>query len=349
MKFKNTNLRSGIAWSIAVLLSASVTTSCQKDAQVTSPTTTTTAVVPSNSMAIANTTKSLATTYTSSAPVAINSKSNITISGLTINCNGGNTVGIQLQGCSNVHITNCKIYNSSTWGIRLYKCTNVTIDYCYVTNVMTGIYCQLSTLCKVNNNQLLNMNGPMGSFIQFDNISGGGNSINYNRCEDVAGVAKHPHDGISLYQSNGIKGDSITVFGNWIRGGQIAMDGGGACGIGLGDSGGSYQVARGNILVNPGYVGIQPQGGSVLCSNIKVDHNEIYSSKTAVSLLALGGGGLGSNVYMGYNYVNWTDSYGRQNFTWQWYSGTPPLATTTNVATTLVNANSLPATIITMN
>lgn len=344
MKFKNTKLRIGLASSIAALLSASIITSCQKDAKVTP---TTSEVVPSNSMAIANTTKSLATTYTTSAPVAINSKNNIILSGLTINCNGSGTVGIQLQGCSNVHITNCKIYNSTGYGIRLYKCTNVTIDYCYVTNVKTGIYVQLSTVCKVNNNQLLNMNGPMGSFIQFDNVNSGGNSINYNRCENVAGVAKHPHDGISIYESNGLPGDSITVFGNWIRGGQITNDGGGACGIGLGDSGGSYQVARGNILVNPGYVGIQPQGGSAWCSNIKVDHNQIFSVKTPVSLLALSSGHIGSNVYIGYNYVNWLDYNGHQDM--QWYSGSQPLGASTNVVTPIININSLPATIITMN
>jgi hypothetical protein len=212
---------------------------------------------------------------------------------------------------------------------------------------MTGIYVQQSTVCKVNNNQLLNMNGPMGSFIQFDNVNSGGNSINYNRCEDVAGVAKHPHDGISVYESNGLKGDSITIFGNWIRGGQIQMDGGGACGIGLGDSGGSYQVARGNILINPGYVGIQPQGGSATCSNIKVDHNQIFSVKTAVSLLALSSGSIGSNVYIGYNYVNWLDYNGHQDM--QWYSGTQPLGISTNVVTPLITANSIPATIITMN
>ena len=151
------------------------------------------------------------------------------------------------------------------------------------------------------------MNGPfpLGNFVQFNNVSGGGNQINTNKCEDITGVAKHPQDGLSVYKSDGVQGDSIQVIGNWIRGGQVLNDSGGAAGIVLGDVGGSYQVARNNILVNPGYVDIQPQGET----HIKIDHNTIYSSSAAMSRVGLSGGN-----YSGTPSTDVTVSYNKVKF-----------------------------------
>jgi hypothetical protein len=284
------------------------------------------------------------------APIALNNASNMTISGDLIT--GGSSICINLQNCSNIHITKCKLQNSTLQGIRLYQCTNITIDSCFITNVEAGVDAMHSTTVKVNNNQFLNMNGPFpsGNFIQFDNVNGSGNQMNYNKCEDIAGVAQHPQDGLSVYESNGLPGDSIQVIGNWIRGGQISHDSGGATGIGLGDNGGSYQVARYNILVNPGYVGIQPQGGV----HIKVDHNTIYSISTPVSLLGLANGNVSglpsSDVYMGYNRIKWTDYNGHEDDEWfDPQSVTQPLGWATNILNASIDATILPATIITMN
>jgi parallel beta-helix repeat protein len=283
--------------------------------------------------------------YKTSAPIRYTNKSDITLENLSIDCSNQKIAGIQLHYCSNVHIKNCKIYNSLFYGIKLFNCTNVTIENCFITNVQAGVYAQQSKIIKVNNNQFLNMNGPFpsGNFIQFDNVNGGGNQMNYNKCEDIAGVAQHPQDGLP--------GDSIQVIGNWIRGGQISHDSGGATGIGLGDNGGSYQVARYNILVNPGYVGIQPQGGI----HIKVDHNTIYSSRTPVSLIGLSRGNASgkpsSDVYIGYNTVNWTDYNGhsaRSNCAWYDPAADAPLGWETNKLAAPVDSSILPAKIINM-
>ncbi|WP_426667366.1 right-handed parallel beta-helix repeat-containing protein [Mucilaginibacter sp. McL0603] len=348
MKFKNTKLRIGLASSIAVLLSASMITSCQKDASVTSPTSEAT---PSNSMTIANTSSSLATTASIvSAPTTYVNKSNITISGLSINCNGANKVGLLLQNCSNVHITNCKVYNSLNIGIQLYNCKNVTVDNCFITNVQAGVTAVMSSTIKVNNNQFLNMNGPFpsGNFVQFDNVNGGGNQINYNKCEDIAGVAKHPQDGLSVYRSNGLAGDSIQLIGNWIRGGQAQNDSGGGAGICLGDLGGSYQVARGNILVNPGAVGIQIQGGN----HIKFDHNLIYGTPTAMALCGIAYAnysGVGSSgITVGYNKIKFLNKAGLEVD--EWCDPTKyvmPVQWSTNILKASLSAAILPTTIIT--
>jgi parallel beta-helix repeat protein len=287
--------------------------------------------------------------YKTTAPIILNNASNMTISGDLIT--GGSSVCINLQNCNNIHITKCKLQNSTLQGIRLYNCTNITVDSCFITNVQAGVAAIQSTAIKVNNNQFLNMNGPFpsGNFIQFDNVNGGGNQMNYNKCEDIAGVAQHPQDGLSIYQSNGLTGDSIQVIGNWIRGGQVQHDSGGAAGIVLGDVGGSYQVARYNILVNPGSVGTQVQGGN----HIKIDHNTIYSTSTPYTVVGIAYGNYSNltstDVTMSYNKVKYYNTAGNEMDEW-WDPGTTiqPAGWTTNIQKASIDATILPATIITM-
>ena len=208
--------------------------------------------------------------------------------------------------------------NSTNDGIQLNNCTNVTIDSCFVTNVRAGVNVKYCTTVKVKNNQFLNMNGPYpsGNFVQFNNVNGGGCQIAYNKCEDVVGVAQHPQDGLSIYQSNGLPGDSIMVIGNYIRGGQAQHDSGGGAGIVLGDVGGSYQVARHNVLVNPGAVGAQVQGGS----HIKMDHNTIFSTATPFTMVGLAygnySGAASVDVTMSYNKVRYFQTSGAEMDIW---------------------------------
>jgi hypothetical protein len=242
--------------------------------------------------------------------------------------------------------------NSTNDGIQLNNCTNVTIDSCFVTNVRAGVNAMQCQSIKVNHNQFLNMNGPFpsGNFVQLNNVSGSGIQVNYNRCEDIAGVAQHPQDGISIYQCDGLPGDSVQVIGNWIRGGQVQNDSGGGAGIVLGDVGGSYQVARNNIVVNGGFVGMQVQGGS----HIKMDHNTIYSISTPYSNCGLCygnySGASSSNIYMGYNKVKFFQKSGAEMDAW-WdpSSAFQPDGWSTNILKASIDASILPATLITMN
>lgn len=336
-----------IAVLIMALFAASLITSCKQDAQVV-PSTANASKTSSNPGNISFASKSLATTstYTTSAPISYYSKSNITISGLSIT---GGTNGIALYNCSNIHITNCKVYNTSSFGIMLNNCTNVTVDYCYVTNAKSGVHVYQGSTIKVNNNQFYNMNGPFpdGCFVQFAGVTGGGNQINSNKCQDDA-YHGHPQDGISLYQSSGKYGDSIQVIGNWIRGGQVQHDSGGAAGVVLGDVGGSYQVARNNIVVNSGYVGMQVVGGS----NIKMDHNSIYSSATPVSNTGINCGNYSGtssyNINISYNQIKWIQTKGTEWDVWLDNVGAPT-GWSTNIQKANISASMLPTTIITMN
>jgi hypothetical protein len=344
MYFKNKTLRTGITMSIALLLTSSLIVSCSKDAQV-APQTSDLPATASNSTSVANTTNSLATTYTTSSPISYSGKSNLTISGLSFD---GAANLISLTNCSNIHITQCRFSNATAYAVKLYNCTNVTVDACYFTNVAFGVYGQQSKVIKINSNQCLNLKGGgsiFAHFAQLDNVNGGGNQINNNRIENIAGVAVQPHDIISLYESNGLQGDSIQVIGNWIRGGQLALNAAknnGACGIGLMDGSGSYQVCRGNILVNPGFAGIQPVGNG---TGLKIDHNTIFSSQTPVSLVGLSYQ-LNGSGYAGYNTINWTASTGTKVS--EWSSVTQPGGWGTNIVNANISASVLPATIITM-
>ncbi|HEY9004273.1 MAG TPA: right-handed parallel beta-helix repeat-containing protein [Mucilaginibacter sp.] len=339
MKNHKSSRAAGIVKLLMILAPLAFITSCQRDAEVLPSTSTSSVGSTFNS-------KSLASAYTTSSPISYTNKNNITLSGLLIS---GGTNGITFINCNNIVIQNCVIMNSSGFGIMLNNCKNVYVQNCFITNVKSGVHVYQGSGIVVNSNQFLNMNGPFpdGCFVQFASVTGGGNRIMYNRCENVVGVAQHPQDGISLYKSSGIQGDSIMVYGNWLRGGQVQMDSGGAAGIVLGDVGGSYQVARQNYVLNSGYVGMQVVGGS----NIKMDHNYIYSSSTPVSNTGINCGNYSGassyNINISYNQVRWYQKSGNEWDLWLDNVATPT-GWSTNIQKANLSYSILPATLITM-
>jgi hypothetical protein len=347
MKLQNRQLRKGIAMCMAALSATLFITSCSKDAGVTPQTTQTTSMT--NTAPVNFASQSLATTYTTHAAVSYYGKSNFTISGLSIS---GGTYCIYLNNCSNVTITNCRLANGGKYEVYMTNnCKNVTMTNCYVTGGVSGVHVENSSTIKINSNQFKNMNGPYpgGNFVQFVNVSGGGCQINNNRCEDIEGVGK-PEDGLSIYKSNGLQGDSIQVIGNWIRGGQYYNTSGGAAAIVLGDVGGSYQVARNNIIVNGGFVGMQVQGGS----HIKMDHNTIYGGVTPYSNCGLCYGNYSGqaswDVNISYNKVRYYKTNGQEMDMWvDTRTVSTPAGWSTNIGKAAISSSILPTTIITLN
>jgi len=258
--------------------STSTSSSSSSAASSTGTTTTATASSSTTSSPVA----SLASlTFTNSSVINYTGQHDITISGKRIA--GGNVPAITLTNCYNVHITQNYLGNSTTIGILLYNCKNITIDYNFVTNVSTGVYAEAcpSGAIVVNYNQFRNMQGPFprGAFVQFNAVSGAGNSISYNKGENIYG-SSYPEDAINLFKSNGTSSSPIMVVGNWVRGGGPSATGGG---IMLGDSGGSYQVAKDNVIVNPGQYGMAISGGT----NMTVQNNKIYSKAQSFSNVGL--------------------------------------------------------------
>ena len=237
------------------------------------------------------------------SPIYYKGVNNLVINGDSIV--GGTTPCIYLISCTNVHITHCKLMNTTDFGIYLNNCANVLIDSNYVFNVRAGVYAEVcpSGQIRVMYNEMKNMVGPFphADFVQFNRVNGANNRVCYNRLENITGQSA-PEDAINLYMCNGLPNDPILVEYNAVRGGGPSTTG---SGITVGDNGGSYQTIAGNIVINSGYVGIQVAGGN----HIAIVSNAIYSASFPWS-----GVGLASSNYSGVPSVNNTISNNKVNW-----------------------------------
>lgn len=280
--------------------------------------------------------------YTFHAPISMTGASNITISGDSL-------TSISLTSCTDVHITKCKVANNTSGAglaINLSNCTRVTIDSCFITNCNQGIYAHNCVSTKVNNNYFLNIIGsPTNTWhpIQYDGGTGSGQQINFNKIEEIG--VPYSHDQISVFGTVGAVGDSVQIYSNALRGGQTILNmagNNGACGIGL-DIGSKYVSIRNNKLINTGYAGIQIIGSGI--DNSTVDHNYVYSSSTAISLIALSFSVSGySSMFVGYNHLNWRDFNNHVDNLNPVSSSVPGWGTNTaaTVADPLANASMIP-------
>jgi hypothetical protein len=224
---------------------------------------------PKPVISIHNTGKNLVLRH--SEPLKLSNLKNKVINGIEIDNAKVNC--IQLFNCYNITIKNCRIIMSTGNAIDLYQCKNVTIKDCYIENVATGLYALECQGIAFLHNQVKDVTGPFprGQMVQFNNVSGKNNIISNNRCENIKGKS-NPEDVISMFKSNGTPDSPVIIADNWIRGGGPSTTGGG---IMLGDNGGSYIVARHNVLVNPGQYGIAISGGS----HIQIVKNKVYSKQ----------------------------------------------------------------------
>ncbi|HVW13563.1 MAG TPA: right-handed parallel beta-helix repeat-containing protein [Mucilaginibacter sp.] len=247
-----------------------------------------------------------------SEPIVIKNAHDLVIRGDSIN--GDDEPCLQIINCNNIRITHCFLGNSSKVGLYIYQSANIKVDSTYVTNVSTGVYAVDSYAISVMHCEGKNMVGPFprGAFVQFNNVSGPRCRVCYNKFENILGQS-HPEDAINIYKSHGIAKDPILIAGNWIRGGGPSKTGGG---IMLGDNGGSYQVARDNILVNPGQYGMAISGGD----HLAIINNKIYArgqifTNVGLYIWAQAEAACSMDEISG-NEVNWTNSRGEQNCIW---------------------------------
>lgn len=272
------------------------------------------------------------------APIVFENLRNITIRGDSIN--GDDEPCISIINCDNVRITHCYTGNSSKVGIYIYKSSNVKVDSSYFTNVSTGVYAVDSYAISVTYCEGKNMKGPYprGAFVQFNNVNGPRCRVNYNKFENILGQC-HAEDNINMYISDGTPKDPIQIIGNQIRGGGPSKTGGG---IMLGDNGGSYQVAKDNILVNPGQYGMAISGGH----NISIINNKIYSkpqvfTNVGLYIWAQEDAACSMNTISG-NQVNWINKNGEQNDVWDQGNCGPVNGWSTNIAQARIDESILP-------
>src|ERR1700744_4383360 len=148
--------------------------------------------------------------YVASAPITATSKT--TISGLSIDCGGAATIGINIPaGVHDVHITKCKIMNSKTSrGLILIGsgCYNITIDTCFLQSGYRGIYAVGAT----NNihiwyNFFYNIIDPNVTATSTD---GGGSSVQLNGC---TGTSIQVLDNRSFHDASSAGvGDQFSVY-----------------------------------------------------------------------------------------------------------------------------------------
>lgn len=224
-----------------------------------------------------------------------NNQSNITISNKTFNAAKGDI--LTFNNCNTVHVTKCIFNNGNVWGCVFNNCQNVTFDFNYgemLCKMAVAVNCQG---VKFDNNQFLNLNEPIlyksdfAHVLQFNNVSGVGNSISGNIIENIYGKAVHPHDLINCYNSAGTKDSPLVVAFNKLRGGMV--DGGwpnsGDTGAGITFDNGSFIDCHDNIGVNPGCAFIQTNGTH---SDVNVHDNQgvslIASKVAADGVIALG-------------------------------------------------------------
>jgi parallel beta-helix repeat protein len=227
---------------------------------------------------------------------------------------GNNSMCINLVNCSNIKIEYCVLHSSKQVAINLYNCKNITIRSNYIHDVASGVLAAYSSVVTVDYNQFKNMKGPYpnGQIVQFNNVTGAGNQVNYNRGENISGQSS-TEDLINMYQSTGTASQPIQIYGNWLRGGGPSNSGGG---IMLGDNGGQYMIAQNNVLVNPGMYGIAISSGN----NIQIVNNKIYSkqlsfSKVGIYIWNQYKSACALNVISG-NQVKWINASGEEYDNW---------------------------------
>lgn len=288
-------------------------------------------------------------TYTKSSAIQYNGKSNFVIEGLEIT--SGDKYLIVLYNCENVIIRNNKFGPTpSKLAIYLDGCKNVTVVDNTFENVQTGMVAHKSQSIKFDYNDLTNVVGPLkgggniGNLAMFDKVSGAGNSISYNVCENFAGESA-PEDIINVNQSHGTSSSPIMVKGNWLRGGGPSASGGG---IILGDLGGSYQVAEDNIVVNGGQYGMSIAGGN----NITMRNNKIFSSRQSYNNVGLyavnwyAEAEQSHSITVSNNLVNYTNASGQLNNWWFGNNMGTITGQSTNKYDASLNASVLPDKII---
>lgn len=131
---------------------------------------------------------------------------------------------------ANVIIRNCTFTGCS---VLFNKCTNPRVQKC----------------------TFINSKGPSTHAVQFNACTGG--YIGYNEFREVRG-ASAMSDIINIYKSNGTERAPIVIEYNYLKGGGPHASGGG---IMLGDNGGQWQIARNNVVIEPGQYGMAIAGG----------------------------------------------------------------------------------------
>ncbi|MGK2862967.1 MAG: right-handed parallel beta-helix repeat-containing protein [Chitinophagaceae bacterium] len=251
---------------------------------------------------------------TKSEPISITNESNVVIENLQFENAEG--IALNIKGGHNIIIRNCFFNKAKEEAINIEISSGIRIENCLFNGVTTGVYAMQSQSIIVKNNQFVNVSqrsyGGRGQFVQFNGVSGEGNSIENNKGENFPGES-NPEDLISMFNSSGTAESPISIRNNIFRGGGPSTSGGG---IMTGDYGGGYQVVENNTLLDPGQYGIASAGGK----HITLINNKIFAKQQPFTnnplyVWAQAGAGC-SDIFVKGNRANWINKNGEVNGGW---------------------------------
>lgn len=230
--------------------------------------------------------------------------------------------GIYLSSGSQVAINQVTVSDTgsgdgeSNGAIRLLNISNVSVTDCHFTRVSSGV---LPTKCEGPIRIEWNAGVNIGrNFVQLDSCTGGGIRVRYNSMERIGDYlrrgAQDVEDWISVYKVSGLRSDPAQFNYNRARGHGPSKSG---SFIMLGDGGGQYLEAIGNVGVTPGQVGIGLCGGE----HINVQKNLMYSEVWPESNIAFYSCNYSQPAECGHhriqgNRANWMNRDSRQSTFW---------------------------------
>ncbi len=190
---------------------------------------------------------------------------------------------IELIGCQDITIRNCRIHDSERIAVQIGGCTDVVVEGCRIENVVSGVYAVGGHGIRVLGNFMRNMKGPFprGQAAQFDEVTGTNNAICYNYVINERGRSV-PEDCINLYKSAGTAESPVLVENNYLTGDPVAGSqdkSPNGSGIMLGDEGGAHILCRKNTILSAAQMGIGVAGGHF----IRVEDNFVFGLKSNVT------------------------------------------------------------------
>jgi len=233
------------------------------------------------------------------------------------------------SACQNITISNKTFENIvyPTKAIRLENCNGVVVDSVDFINVSEGVYAVNSSNITLKNARYSNITGPAhdaggsrttnaANLTQFNNVSGGLIQHNKGRCgdtEDIISVYSSDNITIEDNQLEGVFTDSGTPnTRNWC----LAWKSNSGTGIIIGDGQGTGNIARNNVVVNPGQVGIAIAGGTnnTNTGNITISEQRAGSPSSNVGNYVINySGGTCSGATVTNNRSKWLNGAGSSN------------------------------------
>ena len=229
--------------------------------------------------------------------------------------------GIFFRGGGEVLVEGVSVFDSGSGdgeangAVRFDGMTNLTVAYSHFERVSSGVLpsnCTGPIVIEYNTGLNIGRN-----FVQLAWVDGPGIRVRYNSMERDGTYVRPGNDDvedwISAFSVDGRADDYVQISFNRARGHGPSSSG---SFIMLGDGGGSYQEARGNIGVTPGQVGVGLAGGRF----IRAVGNRMFSESWENSNIAFysadfSRGPCGDHVVEG-NAANWLNADGRQNTFW---------------------------------